>query len=283
MNEPKLNVFQRLLEVRKSVDYLQKDAKNQGQGFSYVSSSQTLAAVREAMNKQGLMLMPTVHDFEVRDHPTAKGGNWYFTILRMEFVWINVDNPEDRFHCKWTGQGLDQGEKGVGKALTYGEKYFILKTFNIPTDKDDPDAFEQKHDKNGKSKTTTKKQTNTEPKKQTNAEFAETLDKPIKTRDDKIKLIRGWLGEIARWGFEEDKSGAMLRFKIEKQETINENATAALKEFTAFEGKNGKKGFPGFDSMKPLEKLKENWFNSAYGSVKTAHEAWKEKFDNSQE
>ena len=28
------------------------------------------------------------------------------------------------------------GEKGVGKALTYGKKYFLLKFFNIATDKD---------------------------------------------------------------------------------------------------------------------------------------------------
>jgi hypothetical protein len=42
-------------------------------------------------------------------------------------------------------QGVDiAGEKGVGKALTYGEKYFLLKTFNIATDKDDPDAFQEK-------------------------------------------------------------------------------------------------------------------------------------------
>ena len=38
------------------------------------------------------------------------------------------------------GQGVDiSGEKGVGKALTYAEKYFLLKFFNIPTDEADPD------------------------------------------------------------------------------------------------------------------------------------------------
>ena len=39
---------------------------------------------------------------------------------------------------------MDDGEKGVGKALTYAEKYFMLKFFNIPTDKDDPDSFQKK-------------------------------------------------------------------------------------------------------------------------------------------
>jgi hypothetical protein len=41
--------------------------------------------------------------------------------------------------CRWYGQGIDSGERGVGKAMTYAEKYFLLKFFNIPTDEDDPD------------------------------------------------------------------------------------------------------------------------------------------------
>src|SRR5690606_10249645 len=47
----------------------------------------------------------------------------------------------------WYGQGIDiAGEKGVGKALTYAEKYYLLKTFNIATDKDDPDSFQDKQE-----------------------------------------------------------------------------------------------------------------------------------------
>ena len=34
----------------------------------------------------------------------------------------------------------------MGKALTYGEKYFLLKFFNIATDKDDPDSFQRKQE-----------------------------------------------------------------------------------------------------------------------------------------
>lgn len=36
--------------------------------------------------------------------------------------------------------------EGIGKALTYAEKYFLLKQFNIPTDNDDPDSFQQRSD-----------------------------------------------------------------------------------------------------------------------------------------
>ena len=127
-----------------------------------------------------------------------------------------------------------------------------------------------------------------EAPKQPNAEFAKDFasgDKPKsdKTRAEKIKLIRGWLGDIGRWGFEEDKNGTILRYKIEKQETINTNATASLKEITAFPGKDDKEAFTGFDSIKSIENIKETWFNSVYGNIKTAHEKWQETFNNSQE
>jgi len=137
--ENSMNLHQRLLEVRKSVDFLKKDEKS-SEGFLYVSSSRALHSVREAMNRTGVILIPSVDNYEVRPHQTSKGGNWYFTILSMTFTWVNSDSPDDKIQCKWIGQGLDSGEKGVGKAVTYAEKYFILKFFNIPTDKDDPDC-----------------------------------------------------------------------------------------------------------------------------------------------
>jgi hypothetical protein len=63
----------------------------------------------------------------------------------MTMTWVNADKPDEVIECPWYGQGVDiAGEKGVGKALTYAEKYFILKQFNIATDKDDPDAFQEK-------------------------------------------------------------------------------------------------------------------------------------------
>jgi hypothetical protein len=134
-----LNLYQKLIEIRKSVPYLQKDQKVLG--FKAVSSANAIGALKGKMNELGVLLVPSVDKFEVRDHKTKKGEHNYFTVLSMTFAWVNADKPEEREVCKWTGQGLDTGEKGVGKALTYAEKYFLLKFFNIATGKDDPDRF----------------------------------------------------------------------------------------------------------------------------------------------
>lgn len=138
----KLNIFQKLVEVRKTVEYLKKDTE--GYQFKFVSSSQTLGSLRKAMDEYNLLLVPSIFETEIRDHQTSKGSHEYFTAIKIKFTWINADQPEEKIECDWIGQGLDSGEKGVGKACTYAEKYFLLKFFNIATDKDDPDKFQDK-------------------------------------------------------------------------------------------------------------------------------------------
>ncbi|GIN13152.1 single-stranded DNA-binding protein [Shouchella clausii] len=148
-----MNIYQKLVEVRKVVPYLQKS--QQGQQYKYVGSSQVLAAVREKMDELQLLLIPSITDKtlhqssielfkEGNEHP-FKRTTTYFTEIEMKMTWVNAENPEEKIEVPWYAQGVDiAGEKGVGKALTYGEKYFLLKQFNISTDSDDPDAFQEK-------------------------------------------------------------------------------------------------------------------------------------------
>lgn len=148
-----MNIYQKLIEVRKSVPYLQKE--NKGYQFNYVSSSQVLAGLKSKMDEMGLLLIPSVKNkfvtIDTYDKEDNRGNTKrtvdYFTELELTYTWVNTDNPEEKIECQWYGQGVDTaGEKGVGKALTYAEKYFMLKFFNIPTDKDDPDSFQGKQD-----------------------------------------------------------------------------------------------------------------------------------------
>ncbi|MCL4415263.1 MAG: ERF family protein [Actinobacteria bacterium] len=152
-----MNIYQKLIEVRKTVPYLKKE--NEGYQFKFVSSSQTLAALKAKMDELQLLLIPSVTSKNLIEK-NQSGSKEHLTELEMDFKWVNAENPEEFILCHWYGQGLDTGEKGVGKALTYAEKYFMLKFFNIPTDKDDPDSFQEKLDnKNSDSKTTTARST----------------------------------------------------------------------------------------------------------------------------
>lgn len=138
-----MNIYEKLNEIHKNVGYIQKG--QQGSQYQYVGSSDVLAVVRQQMNEHGLILLPSVKNGSVKEFETKKGTLQIFTELTMTMTWLNTEKPEEKIELDWYAQGMDlAGEKGVGKALTYGEKYFLLKFFNIATDKDDPDTFQEK-------------------------------------------------------------------------------------------------------------------------------------------
>jgi len=138
-----MGILAKLADLRKKVTYLQKENKNQGQSFNYVSSSQVLGAVRAEMDELGIILTSEVTEATL--HEPLTGKKMYMTELQMLFTWIDVESGE-KLPLTWYAQGADMSEKGPGKAMTYAEKYFFLKQLNIATDKDDPDAFEAKQE-----------------------------------------------------------------------------------------------------------------------------------------
>lgn len=143
-------LLRKLVEVRKAVPYLKKSST--GHQYNFVGSSNVLAAVREKLDEMGLVLFPKVVSREVTQtivenkdkYGNVKNSITYFTELFLEYTWFDSESGES-YVVPFYAQGIDtNNEKGVGKCLTYAEKYFLLKSFNIPTDQDDPDAFQQK-------------------------------------------------------------------------------------------------------------------------------------------
>jgi len=52
-----------------------------------------------------------------------------------------VDKPEEYLDITTYGDGIDSQDKAPGKAMTYGDKYALLKAYKIRTG-EDPDANE---------------------------------------------------------------------------------------------------------------------------------------------
>ena len=70
--------------------------------------------------------------------------------MKLTYVWINADKPEEKLEVPFYSVGQqDDVSKAHGTGLTYAERYFLMKFFNIPTDEDDADA-KQKQEKYNK-------------------------------------------------------------------------------------------------------------------------------------
>jgi hypothetical protein len=125
--------------MQEGVDKLVKDGQNTSDKYSYVSSEMVLDTLRPKMNELKLLLMPIVTNANLSEGQTKSGTTRYMTEMHLTFVWVDCETGE-RLEVPFYAQGVDlAGEKGVGKALTYAEKYFFLKFFHIGTSKDDPD------------------------------------------------------------------------------------------------------------------------------------------------
>ena len=136
----KLTLGEKLLEMQKKVDSVVKDGKNQSDKYDFASDENVLDTFRPLMDELGLLLVPEITGTNVMEGTTRSGTARYLTELRMLMRWIDVESGAELI-VPWYAQGVDlAGEKGVGKALTYGEKYFLLKFFHVATKKDDPDS-----------------------------------------------------------------------------------------------------------------------------------------------
>lgn len=63
--------------------------------------------------------------------------------LDMKFTWVDCETGE-KDENYFGANGQNDFEKGFGSALTYGERYFLLKYFHIATDEDDIDNPDRK-------------------------------------------------------------------------------------------------------------------------------------------
>lgn len=135
-----LTLPQKLLEIQKRVDTIVKDGKNTSDRYDFASDENVLDTFRPLMDEYGLLLIPRIVHANLLEGTTKSGTVRYLTELHFEMLWHDVESGE-QLVVPWYAQGVDlAGEKGVGKAATYAEKYFLLKFFHVSTKKDDPDA-----------------------------------------------------------------------------------------------------------------------------------------------
>lgn len=137
--EKTLNIYQKLLTIQQKVSGLCKDKK--GNNFEYVTGNKVLEHIKPLMNELGLILKPEILSIDnVRqDYQTRNGSKSEINSkVMMRFTWVDSATGETDVNL-FGANGQNDWDKGVGSALTYGERYFLLKYFHIATDEDDID------------------------------------------------------------------------------------------------------------------------------------------------
>jgi len=142
------NLYQKLLEVRKQVQYIKKSAD--GYKFKYASEGDILSAIRPMMDEQGVWLemeMLSMKEVECQSIVQGKVVTSQGLRVEFEFKWVNCEKPEEVIVKHMAVQDAETCIKTIGSLYTYANRYFLYKFFSVATDKDDPDAVENKQKK----------------------------------------------------------------------------------------------------------------------------------------
>ena len=160
-----MNIFEKMAAITAE---LQTVAKNMTVGtgnnkYKAVSERDILDAVKPIEEKHGVYSYPASREvlesnlLESEDTYTDYNGNTtvkqkttFMTRIKTVYRFVNIEKPDDFIETITFAEGIDSQDKGSGKAMTYADKYALMKAYKISTG-DDPDQ-DPSEDKNYKKK-----------------------------------------------------------------------------------------------------------------------------------
>ena len=145
-----LNIFQRMLAATSEINRVAKNLKvdiSKSQSYKAVAESDVLEAVKPIEEKYGIYSYP-VSRTVIKDEAYTTTSEYdgrksekttFFIRLATVYRFVNIDKPDEYIDITTYGDGVDTQDKAPGKAMTYADKYALLKAYKIQTG-DDPDA-----------------------------------------------------------------------------------------------------------------------------------------------
>ena len=141
----KMNIYQRLATITAELQTVAKNLNvdtGGGKGYKAVSERDILDAVKPLEAKYGVYSFPvnrelieaTTYDIETKYGTKTN----FFSRIKTTYRFVNVDKPEEYIDTYTFSVGFDSQDKGDGKAMTYGDKYALMKAYKISTG-EDPD------------------------------------------------------------------------------------------------------------------------------------------------
>lgn len=144
-----LNIYQRMAAITAELQTVAKNLNvetGKGKGYKAVSERDVIDAVKPLEAKHGVYSYPAsrrVLESAALESESEWNGKvtkktTFFERIETVYRFVNTDDPTDFIETTTFAEGIDSQDKGSGKAMTYADKYALMKAYKISTG-DDPD------------------------------------------------------------------------------------------------------------------------------------------------
>lgn len=144
-----MNIFQRMSCITAELQTVAKNltvATAKNASYKAVSERDVLDAVKPLEVRYGVYSYPAsrkVLESNLLESENEYNGKvtkktTFMTRIETVYRFVNVQKPDEWIETTVFSEGIDSQDKGSGKAMTYGDKYALLKAYKISTG-DDPD------------------------------------------------------------------------------------------------------------------------------------------------
>ncbi|WP_057768116.1 ERF family protein [Cytobacillus praedii] len=199
------SIYSKIGDVMSKVSRVPKNGYNSFHKYNYATESDLTESIRPILQESGLAFFSNVLEQD-------REGE--FTKVKMEFTLADIETGEVLTSTYW-GEGQDKGDKGLYKAYTGATKYFLMKTFLIPTG-DDPEADSTVDERNSQ-KTKNNKGQKTQPQMASDAQLnlinkllVDVANTTGSTKEKAYKSLKNQMKKEMEWYTQEEAGEAIV-------------------------------------------------------------------------
>ncbi len=152
-----MNIFEKMAAITAELQTVAKNltvSPGTKSAYKAVSERDIIDAVKPLEAKYKVYSYPCYR--EILESQTLESESTYsgtttkktsfFSRIKTIYRFVNTEKPDEYIETITFAEGIDPQDKGSGKAMTYGDKYALMKAYKISTG-DDPDqnASEETH------------------------------------------------------------------------------------------------------------------------------------------
>ena len=164
-----MNIYEKMAKITEELQTVAKNLNVEtGRNKSYkaVSERDIIDAVKPLEAKYGVYSYPYAREVlesnllesESECNGKVTKRTTFMTRIMTVYRFVNIEKPEEYIETTTFAEGLDTQDKGSGKAMTYGDKYALMKAYKISTG-EDPDQTASEENSYTKRRATKKEQT----------------------------------------------------------------------------------------------------------------------------